>query len=198
MADKINYDSYRLGTKDGELQFGSITAGNEIDSILIRNTMNYRHYIERCRTGDGERKDGTILRSPGSCQIRAGDNAGKSAPGVYIEAVSGDLVLRAPSGKVRIEGVDIELTANGYNGQTGNVNISANEKIILDAGQMVDIKAKVNVKITSEKTVDVIGKAVLNIFGGMIDAADGAAISKTSLGSKCGPSDNELRMKAEL
>ncbi len=198
MADKINYDSYRLGTKDGELQFGSITAGNEIDSILIRNTMNYRHYIEMCRTGDGERKDGTILRSPGSCQIRAGDNAGKSAPGVYIEAVSGDLVLRAPSGKVRIEGVDIELTANGYNGQTGNVNISANEKIILDAGQMVDIKAKVNVKITSEKTVDVIGKAVLNIFGGMIDAADGAAISKTSLGSKCGPSDNELRMKAEL
>lgn len=198
MADKINYDSYRLGTKDGELQFGSITAGNEIDSILLRNTMNYRHYIEMCRTGDGERKDGTILRSPGSCQIRAGDNAGKSAPGVYIEAVSGDLVLRAPSGKVRIEGVDIELTANGYNGQTGNVNISANEKIILDAGQMVDIKAKVNVKITSEKTVDVIGKAVLNIFGGMIDAADGAAISKTSLGSKCGPSDNELRMKAEL
>jgi hypothetical protein len=198
MADKINYDSYRLGTKDGELQFGSITAGNEIDSILIRNTMNYRHYIEMCRTGDGERKDGTILRSPGSCQIRAGDNAGKSAPGVYIEAVSGDLVLRAPSGKVRIEGVDIELTANGYNGQTGNVNISANEKIILDAGQMVDIKAKVNVKITSEKTVDVIGKSVLNIFGGMIDAADGAAISKTSLGSKGGPSDNELRMKAEL
>ena len=63
---------------------------------------------------------------------------------------------------------------------------------------MVDIKAKVNVKITSEKTVDVIGKSVLNIFGGMIDAADGAAISKTSLGSKGGPSDNELRMKAEL
>ena len=198
MADKINYDSYRLGTKDGELQFGSITAGNEIDSVLIRNTMNYRHYIEMCRTGEDFRKDGTILRSPGSCQIRAGDNAGKSAPGVYIEAVSGDLVLRAPSGKVRIEGVDIELTANGYNGQTGNVNISANEKIILDAGQMVDIKAKVNVKITSEKTVDVIGKSVLNIFGGMIDAADGAAISKTSLGSKGGPSDNELRMKAEL
>ena len=198
MADKINYDSYKLGTKDGELRFGSITAGNEIDSVLIRNTMNYRHYIEMCRTGEDFRKDGTILRSPGSCVIRSGDNVGKGIPGVYIESVSGDLILRAPSGKVRIEGVDIELTANGYNGKTGNVNISANEKIILDAGQMVDIKAKVNVKITSEKTVDVIGKAVLNIFGGMIDAADGAAISKTSLGSKCGPSDNELRMKAEL
>ena len=198
MADKINYDSYKLGTKDGELRFGSITAGNEIDSVLIRNTMNYRHYIEMCRTGEDFRKDGTILRSPGSCVIRSGDNVGKGIPGVYIESVSGDLILRAPSGKVRIEGVDIELTANGYNGKTGNVNISANEKIILDAGQMIDIKAKVNVKITSEKTVDVIGKAVLNIFGGMIDAADGAAISKTSLGSKCGPSDNELRMKAEL
>jgi len=195
MADKINYDSYKLGTKDGELRFGSITAGNEIDSVLIRNTMNYRHYIEMCRTGEDFRKDGTILRSPGSCVIRSGDNVGKSIPGVYIEAVSGDLILRAPSGKVRIEGVDIELTANGYNGKTGNVNISANEKIILDAGQMVDIKAKVNVKIFSDKTVDCIGKGVLNIYGGMVQSVDGAAVSKTSLGSKGTVTNHEMQMR---
>lgn len=195
MADKINYDSYRLGTKDGELQFGSITAGNEIDSVLIRNTMNYRHYIEMCRTGEDFRKDGTILRSPGSCVIRSGDNVGKGIPGVYIESVSGDLILRAPSGKVRIEGVDIELTANGYNGKTGNVNISANEKIILDAGQMIDIKAKVNVKIFSDKTVDVIGKSVLNIYGAFVQSVDAAAVSKTSKGSKGTVTKHELKMR---
>jgi len=195
MADKINYDSYRLGTKDGELQFGSITAGNCIDSILLRNTMNYRHYIEMCRTGEDFRKDGTILRSPGSCVIRSGDNVGKGIPGVYIESVSGDLILRAPSGKVRIEGVDIELTANGYNGKTGNVNISANEKIILDAGQMIDIKAKVNVKIFSDKTVDVIGKSVLNIYGAFVQSVDAAAVSKTSKGSKGTVTKHELKMR---
>jgi hypothetical protein len=195
MADKINYDSYKLGTKDGELRFGSITAGNEIDSVLIRNTMNYRHYIEMCRTGEDFRKDGTILRSPGSCVIRSGDNVGKGIPGVYIESVSGDLILRAPSGKVRIEGVDIELTANGYNGKTGNVNISANEKIILDAGQMIDIKAKVNVKIFSDKTVDVIGKSVLNIYGAFVQSVDAAAVSKTSKGSKGTVTNHELQMR---
>jgi len=108
--------------------------------------------------------------------------------------VSGDLILRAPSGKVRIEGIDVELTATGYDGTTGNVNVSANEKIIMNAGQIVEINSKVSTKIFSEKTVDLIGKSVLNMYGGMIDAADSAATSKTSKGSK-GGSDNEERFK---
>ena len=49
---------------------------------------------------------------------------------------------------------------------------------------MIDIKAKVNVKIFSDKTVDVIGKSVLNIYGGMVQSVDSAAVSKTSKGSK--------------
>lgn len=197
MADKINYEQYRLGTKDGEIKFGHLTADQQIDSVLIRNFKNYKHYIEMCSTGKDHRKNGTIIRSTGSTQIRAGDDVSKNIPGVYIEAVSGDLILRAPSGKVRIEGIDIELTATGGTETTGNVNISANEKIILDAGQMVDIKSRVSTKIFSDGTVEVIGKSVLNMYGGMIDAADAASTSKSSKGSKCGPWDTEVREKAQ-
>jgi len=195
MAQKINYEQLRYGTKDGELKFGHLTADNQIDAVLLRNFYNYTHYIEMCRTGDDHRKDGTIIRAPGSCQIRAGDNCPKDIPGVYIEAVSGDLILRAPSGRVRIEGQNVDINASGFDGENGVVDISANEKIILDAGQIVDIKGKVGLKIFSEGTVDCIGRQVLNMYGGMIDCADAACTSKTSLGSK-GGSANESKNKS--
>ena len=118
----------------------------------------------------------------------------RDIPGVYVEAVSGDLVLRAPSGRVRIEGQNVDINASGFDGENGVIDLSANEKIILDAGQTVDIKGKVSCKIFSEGTVDVIGRQVMNIYGGMIDCADGASTSKTSLGSK-GGSANEIKNK---
>jgi len=197
MADPVNPYRIKYGQRDGEIKFGHLTYDRQIDACLIRNFMNWKHYIELCRTGDESRKDGTIIRAPGSCQIKAGDNVGKGIPGVFVEAVSGDLILRAPSGKVRIEGLDIELNAIGATNETGNINLSANEKVILNAGQMVDISAIVAIKIASDKTVDVIGKTVLNLYGGMIDAADAAATSKTSKGSKSGPWDNEVREKVQ-
>ena len=52
MAQKINYEQLRYGTKDGELKFGHLTADNEIAACLLRNFYNYTHYIEMCRTGD--------------------------------------------------------------------------------------------------------------------------------------------------
>jgi len=196
MSEPINYEQYRLGTKDGEVKFGHLTDDNQIGAVLIRNFQSYKHYIEMCRTGEPFRKNGTIIRSTGSTQIKAGDDVPKGQWGVYVEAVSGDLVLRAPSGKVRIEGIDIELTATGGTETTGNVNISANEKFIVNAGQMVDINGTVSVKIASDKTVDIIGKSVLNMYGGIIDAADAAATSKSSKGSK-GGSDLEQREKMQ-
>ena len=48
-----------------------------------------------------------------------------------MDAVSGDIILRAPQGKIRIEAQDIELVANGYNGRTGYIALDSNEKIIL-------------------------------------------------------------------
>ena len=137
-------------------------------------------------TGAPHRKQGTICRSPGSFQIRAGDNVDKDVPGVYVEAVSGDLVLRAPSGRVRIEGVNIDLIASGFDGQNGVITIDANEKVLVRA-QTIDISSKVSTRLFSEKTVELIGNGILNMYGGLIDVADGA----TSLIGSKGGSTNE-------
>lgn len=186
MAELKNYHTIRYGTAEGELKFGHITQDSVLSAVLLRNGKSKNHYITMDASGPPHRKHGTICRSPGSFQVRAGDNVDKDVPGVYVEAVSGDLVLRAPSGRVRIEGVNIDLIASGADGQNGVITIDANEKVLVRA-QTIDISSKVSTRLFSEKTVELIGNGILNMYGGLIDAADGA----TSLIGSKGGSTNE-------
>ena len=191
MAELKNYHTIRYGTAEGEIQFGHITQDNVLSAVLLRNGGSLNHYISMDATGEPHRKHGTICRSPGSFQVKAGDNVEDDVPGVYIEAKNGDLVLRAPSGRVRIEGINIDIIASGPDGQNGVVNINGNEKVIVKS-QGIDISSKLTTKIFSEKTVDMIGKAILNMYGGLVDVADGATSVKPSLGT----SINEVQNKA--
>jgi len=186
MAELKNYHTIRYGQADGEIKFGHLTQDNTLSSVLLRNGKSKNHYITMDSSGAPHRKHGTICRSPGSFQVRAGDNVDEDVPGVYVEAVSGDLVLRAPSGRVRIEGVNIDLIASGADGQNGVITIDANEKILMRA-QTIDISSKVSTRLFSEKTVELIGNGILNMYGGLIDCADGA----TSLIGSKGGSTNE-------
>lgn len=189
MAELKNYHTVRYGTAQGELKFGHLTQDNVLSACLLRSGAVNNHYFTLDSTGEDHRKHGTISRSPGSFQVRAGDNVGEDIPGVYIEAVSGDLVLRAPSGRVRIEGINVDIIASGADGENGVITIDANEKVIINS-QTVDIRSKVSTKLFSEKTVDVIGKAILNIYGGLFDCADGATKLKGSLGGSKNEENN--------
>ena len=188
MAEVKNYHTIRYGQADGEIKFGHLTQDNVLSAVLLRNGKSKNHYITMDSSGAPHRKHGTICRSPGSFQVRAGDNVDEDIPGVYVEAVSGDLVLRAPSGRVRIEGVNIDLIASGPDGQNGVITLDANEKILMRA-QTIDISSKVSTRLFSEKTVELIGNAILNMYGGFIDCADGA----TSIKGSILPSQNEIQ-----
>tara|TARA_Y100000385_G_scaffold23672_2_gene22865 strand:- start:1812 stop:2396 length:585 start_codon:yes stop_codon:yes gene_type:complete len=193
MAELKNYHTIRYGQADGEIKFGHLTQDNTLSSVLLRNGKAKNHYITLDSSGAPHRKYGTICRSPGSFQVRAGDNVDKDVPGVYVEAVSGDLVLRAPSGRVRIEGVNIDLIASGPDGQNGVITLDANEKVLMRA-QIIDASSKVSTRLFSEKTVEVIGNAILNMYGGFVDIADGATAIKGSIL----PSTCELQNKPTL
>jgi hypothetical protein len=216
MPKPQNYDTIRYGNKDGELKFGHITENNEIDSFIVRSGYEPNHYIEMCSTGDAHRKNGTICRSTGTFHFKAGDKvkSGKSVTGVpstgkppencgiFFESVDGDLWLGAPNAKVKIWARDIELIATGYNGSTGSITLSANEKVNIEA-PYVHINGKTSTKIVSDDTVNVLGKTILNIYGGLIDIADGASTAKAA-GPKAGSKPclgntyvNELRQYIE-
>ena len=123
------------------------------------------------------------------------DEVPRNIPAIWYEAENGDIIIKAPRGRIKLEAESIELTAQGFDGRTGNILLDADDKIALNA-QIVDVKSRVSTKIFSESTVNMIGNGIMNIYGGLTDFAD-----RTTKGSKpsktCGGavSINEERNK---
>ena len=152
-----------------------------------------RHYMTMDSSGDIDqgRKGSTMNVCPGSFAVKAGKDVAKDIPAIYQLAENGDVFIGAPNGRIVIWAQNIELIASGSDGQNGVIQLDGNEKVIIKAPQ-IDINSKVSTKIFSEKTVDVIGKAILNIYGGLVDCADGATKLK---GSKGGSTNEEKNKK---
>ena len=110
------------------------------------------------------------------------DEVPRNIPAIWYEAENGDIIIKAPRGRIKLEAESIELTAQGFDGRTGNILLDADDKIALN-GQIVDIKSRVSTKIFSESTVNMIGNGIMNIYGGLTDFADrstkGSKPSKT-------------------
>ena len=177
MAKKKNPWRVRYGTGDGEIRFGDITADNELSAVQLRNFRHKEHYIALNETGKNWRKRSTTCRSTGSFQVKAGDQCKESQPGIYLDAVNGDVVIKSQTGKVRIEGMTgIELISNGPNNETGNIILDANEKVIL-AGQQISINGHTAVKVTSFGRTDIISKSTLNMYSTKIDIVDSVLVA---------------------
>ena len=176
MSERINYHAYRLGNEHGEIKFGHIHDDNNLAGVLLRTGADGgRHYMQMDSTGDINqgRRGSTINVCPGSFAVVSGKDVAKETPAIYQLAENGDIIIGAPNGRIRIYAENIELIASGADGQNGNIILDSNEKVIINS-QTVDIKAKVSCKIFSENTVECIGRGILNIYGGLIDCADGA------------------------
>ena len=207
MAKKENKNPYQDGTEHGYLSFGEVnTFSNEIDACKIANGPDAgRHYIRLQETGskEGGSKGSTNIVCPGTLTALTGkdivnypkgSDTPRDIPAIFYEAENGDIVLTAPRGKIKIAAEAIEIVAKGSDGRTGVVNINADDKIILDS-QIVDIQSKVSTKIFSEKTVDMIGKGIMNVYGGLVDFADRTSKGKPSKTCGGAVSINEERNK---
>ena len=207
MAKKENFHPYYIGTEHGRLSFGHVRDSNEISACMLQSGPDGgRHYIVMEETGSAEEgtKGSTKSICPGTFTVKSGKDIvnypdGKdeprNIPAIWYEAENGDIIIKAPRGRIKLEAESIELTAKGFDGRTGNILLDADDKIALNA-QIVDVKSRVSTKIFSESTVDMIGKGIMNIYGGLTDFAD-----RTTKGSKpsktCGGavSINEERNK---
>ena len=192
MSQKENKHPYQAGTEHGYISFGEVnTYSNEIDACKIQSGPDGgRHYIRMQESGSKENgsKGSTTMVCPGTLTALTGkdivnypkgSDTPRDIPAIFYEAENGDIVLTAPRGKIKIAAEAIEIIAKGSDGRTGVVNINADDKILLDA-QTVDIQSKVSTKIFSENTVHVIGKSLLNIYGGLADFADGSTKHRRS------------------
>ena len=207
MSKKENFHPYYIGTEHGRLSFGHVRDSNEISACMLQSGPDGgRHYIVIEETGSADEgtKGSTKSFCPGTFTVKSGKDIvnypeGKdeprNIPAIWYEAENGDIIIKAPRGRIKLEAESIELTAKGFDGRTGNILMDADDKIALNA-QIVDVKSRVSTKIFSESTVDMIGKGIMNIYGGLTDFADrstkGSKPSKTCGGGK---SINEERNK---
>ena len=207
MSKKENKHPYVAGTEHGYISFGEVnTYANEIEACKLQSGPDGgRHYITMQETGDKEMgsKGSTSIVCPGTLtsltgkdivNYPEGSDTPRDIPAIFYEAENGDIVLTAPRGKIKIAAEAIELIAKGSDGRTGVININADDKIILDS-QIVDIQSKVSTKIFSEKTVDMIGKGIMNVYGGLVDFADRTSKGKPSKTCGGAVSINEERNK---
>ena len=207
MSKKENKHPYVAGTEHGYISFGEVnTYANEIEACKLQSGPDGgRHYITMQETGDKEMgsKGSTSIVCPGTLTALTGKDIVNYPPGsseprgipaIFYQAENGDIVLTAPRGKIKIAAEAIELIAKGSDGRTGVININADDKIILDS-QIVDIQSKVSTKIFSEKTVDMIGKGIMNVYGGLVDFADRTSKGKPSKTCGGAVSINEERNK---
>jgi|TARA_E500000318_G_scaffold91482_1_gene89716 hypothetical protein len=192
MSTKKNPYTKNISNADAQIKFGHITADNEIEAALIRSGYFYDHYISFGATGDSHRKGGTICKSPGAFQVKAGTKVQGSDNGVFIKAENGNIHISAPSGNLILDARNILIKATGDDTESGNVTMEGNNKIAIKGkGDGVDISGNSSVKIASDKQVDVIGKTILNLYGNVLDCADGSSSGVTGLpgdraGSKTG------------
>ena len=206
MTKKESFHPYFVGTEHGRLSFGTIRKNNEISACMLQSGPDGgRHYITMDSTGNKEdgMKGSTKSFSPGTLTVKTGKDIvnyekdskePNNIPAIWCEAENGDIIIKAPHGKIRLEAEDVIINANGFDGKSGNIVLDSNDKITLKS-QVIDINASVSTKIFSDKTVEVIGKGLMNIYGGLVDFADRTTKGKPSKTCGGAVSINEERNK---
>jgi hypothetical protein len=206
MAKKESFHPYFVGTEHGRLSFGTIRKNNEISACMLQSGPDGgRHYITMDSTGNKEEgmRGSTKLFSPGTLTVKTGKDIENytvpslkpnNIPAIWCEAENGDIIIKASHGKIRLEAEDVIINANGFDGKSGNIVLDSNDKITLKS-QVIDINASVSTKIFSDKTVEVIGKGLMNIYGGLVDFADRTTKGKPSKTCGGAVSINEERNK---
>ncbi len=183
MSQNVNYHKIRYGTAEGEIKFGHVHTDNVRSAVMLRSGYTYEHYMTMDGPGGKKfRKHSTNFRGPGSFQVKHGKGVPDNEPGIFLDAESGDVVIRASNGRIRLEALDIDITATGGD-KRGNVQITATNGVTA-SGNTIDCKGVTAAKFFSTKSVEICGESVLNMYGGLTEWCDGSSTAIVSAGSK--------------
>tara|TARA_Y100001937_G_scaffold124827_1_gene190324 strand:+ start:63 stop:647 length:585 start_codon:yes stop_codon:yes gene_type:complete len=181
MSPKI-HNPIELGNDFGHIKFGHITPKYEYAGVIVRNGhpgMSAEHYM--MLMSSGTMAGGTINRCPGVYQIHCGEDPVDDTS-MVINAARGDIILKAPKGRIRLDARNIDIKATGPNNQSGHINIESNEKITIKS-KNIEIDGDAVAKFLSSGTCELVGNAALNFYGGLIDCADSGTTVKASKGT---------------
>ena len=186
VAEKCNFWAQEIGTQNGVLKFGALSpTGDGTASVQIVGTDG-RHFMTMDE--DGKRRGWTTMNAPGAFQINAGedllvinpDSEGRknkvNQNAIFINAENGDVVIKARNGKLRLEGLDIEMVATG-NAPEGCLWARANETLKLDA-KNITVDGKQSVKIVSTGLLVLTGLIGTQILSPLVNGVTAASARK--------------------
>ena len=177
-----NYTAQRIGNDHGNVKLGHVHKDAGTTSGVLLETSDALHHITLERAG--ERKGHTISLSPGDTVIKAGEENTVSQTTITIEAVNGDIVLVAPNGKIRMQADDIEMIANGGDGNNGNISLTAVENIFTDSKKFL-VSAKNFYKIVTPGYGEIIANSGMTLYASLIrGVTDACAIKDSKVGGQ--------------
>lgn len=188
MSDKKNIDTIKYGNKDGQIEFGHLHLANsggtesDVTSSVMLQAFDSRHYMTMDR--DGKRKGWTLNRCPGVYEIKCGTDIPQNEVGFFLMADSGDIVIRAPKGRIRMSALDIDIRADGQDNTRGTINIDSNQSVNVKTGTF-DLNASVGVRLFTPKSMNIIANTSMTMVSNFVNGL--TAASKT-LPSKSAPS----------
>ena len=185
-GNKCNYWAQEIGTQNGVIKFGALSPTGDVTASVQIVGVDGRHFISM--EEDGKRKQWTTMNAPGAFQINAGEDLLQISEGgggegrknkveqncIFINAENGDVTIRARNGKLRLEGLDIEMVATG-NDPEGNLLIKSNETIKLDS-KNITIDGKLSVNLVSTGVVH-IRSSLTQITSGFVNGITAATLT---------------------
>jgi hypothetical protein len=176
-TSKKNYTAITYGNDHGGICFGNIHKQGDVTCDVMLQGSDGRHQISLDK--DGPRKGWTTATAPGTFQVQCGHDIKKGKNALFLEAVNGDIIIKATNGRVRIEGLDIDLIAKGPDNTQGNVRINANEGIELSA-KNVTINGSSSYKLLTAGQAQIVANSTMRIYSSMIQGISDGSKNKDS------------------
>lgn len=188
---KKNYQTIRDGTKDSETRRGHISDDEVLSAYCVRSGYDELHYIQL--DADGKRQGWTIVRAPGVTQIKTGDDVADDTNALVLEALRGDIFIKAHKGRIMMEAENIQGIALGKNNKNGVITFEADEKFEVKA-KNIEMNGSAVARFFCSGVLQVVGDGAVEMFAGLADCATGATKIKKSKY----PSTVEFRENARL
>lgn len=191
-GEKKSPDHVTFGTKDGQIEFGHLHLAGEgglssdVTSGVMLQAYDSLHYMSM--DIDGPRAGWTLNRCPGPYEILcaskdSGIIGSDKGVGFFLVAENGDIVIRAPKGRIRLSALDIDIRAEGPDNTRGTINLDSNQSVNIKTGSF-DVIADNGAKIFSPKNVNIIANTSMSLVSNFINGLTSASSNRPN---KCGP-----------
>ena len=185
---KKNPEHIVYGNKDGQIEFGHLHLAGEgglssdVTSGVYLQAYDSMHYMSM--DIDGPREGWTLNRCPGPYEIiSASNNAGvvgsDTGVGYFLLAENGDIVIRAPKGRIRLSALDIDIRADGQDNTRGSINLDSNQSVNIKTGSF-DVIANTGAKIFTPKSLNLIANTSMGLVSNFINGLTAASSKKPS------------------